>query len=217
MDRTRVKSCISNERITDLPCDIMDNILKYLPLREVVRTSILSREWRYKWVTIPYLVFDGIFQESLPEKYNIESIIYQILLLHKGPIIKFTLMDADFKFYPANDHWLHFMSSHHVEEFALWSPISVQLMPSHLFTFDHLKHLYLAHVFISLPPAFKGFSRLLRLDLVDVVIAPAEFKMLISKCPMLEYMNLEDLYNDTGELEIDAPISSLFTSLANWF
>ncbi|KAL0413174.1 UNVERIFIED_CONTAM: hypothetical protein Sradi_1519100 [Sesamum radiatum] len=86
-------------------------------------------------------------------------------------------------------------------------------MPSHLFTFDHLRHLYLAHVFINLPPAFKGFSRLLRLDLVNVVIAPAEFKMLISKSPMLEYIDLEDLYNHTGELEIDAPNLKSFASL----
>ncbi|KAL0322965.1 UNVERIFIED_CONTAM: FBD-associated F-box protein [Sesamum angustifolium] len=205
MDRTRIKSCISNDRISNLPCDIIDNILTYLPLREVVRTSILSREWRYKWVTMPYLVFDEIFQQSLREKYSIESIIYQILLLHEGPIIKFILKDVDFEFYPAIDHWLHFLSNHHVEELALWSPFSDQLMPYHLFTFDHLRHLYLAHVFIRLPHAFKGFNKLLRLDLVNVVIAPAEFKMLISKCPMLEYMDVKDLYNDLGKLEIDAP------------
>ncbi|KAL0392153.1 UNVERIFIED_CONTAM: FBD-associated F-box protein [Sesamum radiatum] len=205
MDRTRIKSCISNDRISNLPCDIIDNILAYLPLREVVRTSILSREWRYKWVTMPYLVFDEIFQQSLREKYSIESIIYQILLLHEGPIIKFILKDADFEFYPAIDHWLHFLSNHHVEELALWSPFSDQLMPYHLFTFDHLRHLYLAHVFIRLPHAFKGFNKLLRLDLVNVVIAPADFKMLISKCPMLEYMDVKDVYNDIGKLEIDAP------------
>ncbi|KAK4387627.1 hypothetical protein Sango_2369300 [Sesamum angolense] len=170
MDRTRIKSCISNDRISNLPCDIIDNILTYLPLREVVRTSILSRGC-------------GTM----------------------GPIIKFILKDADFEFYPAIDHWLHFLSNHHVEELALWSPFSDQLMPYRLFAFDHLRHLYLAHVFIRLPHAFKGFNRLLRLDLVNVVIAPAEFKMLISKCPMLEYMDVEDLYNDIGELEIDAP------------
>ncbi|KAL2242158.1 F-box/FBD/LRR-repeat protein At1g13570-like [Sesamum indicum] len=205
MDRTRIKSSISSDRISNLPCDIIDNILKYLPLREVVRTSILSRGWRCKWVSIPYLVFNEIFQGSLPEEYDIEPIIYQILLLHKGPIIKFILKDVDFKVYPAIGHWLHFLSNHQVEELALRYTFIAQPIPYHLFTFDHLRHLYLADVFISLPPAFKGFNRLLRLELVDVEIALAELKMLISKCPMLEYLDLEDLYCETGELEIDAP------------
>ncbi|KAK4434303.1 F-box/FBD/LRR-repeat protein [Sesamum alatum] len=216
MDRTRIKSCVLNDRITNLPCDIIDNILKYLPLRDVVRTSILSRGWRYKWVTIPYLVFDENFQESLPEKCNIESIIYQILLVHKGPIIKFTLMVPDFEIYPAIDHWLHFLSNHHVEEFALWSSDMDQPMPYHLFNFDHLRHLYLIDGEIKLPPAFKGFSGLLRLELQNVYLAPWEFKKLISKCPSLEYMDLDDLDGDTRDLEIDAPNLKSFSFIGRF-
>ncbi|KAL0368913.1 UNVERIFIED_CONTAM: hypothetical protein Scaly_1110200 [Sesamum calycinum] len=57
---------------------------------------------------------------------------------------------------------------------------------------------------MSLPPAFKGFSRLLRLDLNSVLIAPAELKKLISKCPMLEYVDLHNLDREAEKLEIDA-------------
>ncbi|XVE91728.1 hypothetical protein REPUB_Repub01dG0036000 [Reevesia pubescens] len=59
-------------RISDLPEDIIKCILARLPIQDVVRTSILSRHWRYKWTTIPVLVFDdeaihhSTFYSNLP-------------------------------------------------------------------------------------------------------------------------------------------------------
>ncbi|XXG79109.1 hypothetical protein AAC387_Pa09g0254 [Persea americana] len=45
--------------ISNLPEDVMSSILALVPIRDAVRTSILSKEWRYKWVTIPDVVFNG--------------------------------------------------------------------------------------------------------------------------------------------------------------
>ncbi|MFS8031599.1 putative F-box-like domain superfamily protein [Helianthus anomalus] len=45
------------DRITTLPQSIIETILCLLPIEETARTSILSREWRFKWTTIPKLVF----------------------------------------------------------------------------------------------------------------------------------------------------------------
>ncbi|KAL4561383.1 hypothetical protein LXL04_033549 [Taraxacum kok-saghyz] len=57
--------------------DLIDSILERVPIEDVVRTSILSRKWRYKWTTMRALVFDVI--------------INQVLFLHNGPILKFRL------------------------------------------------------------------------------------------------------------------------------
>ncbi|PHT58770.1 hypothetical protein CQW23_01133 [Capsicum baccatum] len=38
------------DRISNLPCNVTEQILGSLPLRDTLRTSILSRDWRYKWV-----------------------------------------------------------------------------------------------------------------------------------------------------------------------
>ncbi|KAJ0432731.1 putative leucine-rich repeat domain superfamily, F-box-like domain superfamily [Helianthus annuus] len=46
------------DRITTLPQAIVETILCLLPIEEAARTSVLSREWRYKWTTIPKLEFD---------------------------------------------------------------------------------------------------------------------------------------------------------------
>ncbi|XP_077233350.1 F-box/FBD/LRR-repeat protein At1g13570-like [Tasmannia lanceolata] len=43
--------------INNLPGYVVDKILVHLPIKDAVRTSILSRNWRYRWVTIPEIVF----------------------------------------------------------------------------------------------------------------------------------------------------------------
>ncbi|GJY47122.1 F-box/FBD/LRR-repeat protein-like protein [Tanacetum coccineum] len=50
--------CLSLDTISNLPLPIIENILCSLPIKEAVRTSILSRNWRYNWTGIPKLVFD---------------------------------------------------------------------------------------------------------------------------------------------------------------
>ncbi|KAL0322972.1 UNVERIFIED_CONTAM: F-box/FBD/LRR-repeat protein [Sesamum angustifolium] len=50
MDITRVGRGFEVDRISNLPCNVIDNILKFLPVVDAVRTSILSRAWQYKWL-----------------------------------------------------------------------------------------------------------------------------------------------------------------------
>ncbi|KAK4434309.1 F-box/FBD/LRR-repeat protein [Sesamum alatum] len=208
MDRTRIRSGLDADRISNLPTNVIDNILKFLPLHDTVRTSVLSKGWQYKWVNVPYLAFDWTFKENLSGEHNIESIIYQVLLLHKGPIVKFTLGFFYFDFYPSINNWLFFLSDHRVEELHLsYSSSDVRRAISHhLFTFDHLKHLILTNVVIRPPSTFKGFGRLVSLDLIRVEFEPEELNMFTSKCPMLEYLNLDfSIASWFRHLDIDAP------------
>ncbi|MFS8031614.1 putative leucine-rich repeat domain superfamily, F-box-like domain superfamily [Helianthus anomalus] len=109
------------DRITTLPQTIIEIILCLLPIEEAARTSILSREWRYKWTTIPKLVFyQSTVQTSTKEItvkrprimkqrdwWNLSRLeserrakelrcklfcaIHQVLLLRQAPILDFTL------------------------------------------------------------------------------------------------------------------------------
>lgn len=47
----------SSDKYDNLPQNIIETILCLVPIKDAVRTSILSRSWRYNWVTIPKLVF----------------------------------------------------------------------------------------------------------------------------------------------------------------
>lgn len=49
------------DRISDVPCNVIDDILKHLHIQDLVRTSILSRNWRYMWISVPQLEFDEKF------------------------------------------------------------------------------------------------------------------------------------------------------------
>ncbi|XP_059650291.1 F-box/FBD/LRR-repeat protein At1g13570-like [Cornus florida] len=80
-----------------------------LPLRDAARTSILSKKWRFYWLKLPQLVFDDtMIQDSMKNQNSLQSkllmTIYQVLLLHNGPIVKFTLsiseLEGCYEIYP---------------------------------------------------------------------------------------------------------------------
>ncbi|OIT32293.1 PREDICTED: F-box/FBD/LRR-repeat protein At1g13570-like [Nicotiana attenuata] len=195
--------------ISNLPCNVVDGILGRLPLKDAVKTSILSKDWRYKWVTRQELDFSNEFFESFKEKQEAKAIIYQVLLLHRGPILKFEL-GGDLKSCPDIDHWILFLSKKNVQEFTLnmWSDNKYYL-PSHLFTFQELRHLEVSECLFHPPPGFQGFEKLISLDFQHVTFVPATFTDFISKCPSLERLMLR-WCTDFDTLEIDAPNLKFF-------
>ncbi|GJZ40958.1 F-box/FBD/LRR-repeat protein-like protein [Tanacetum coccineum] len=109
------------DRISNLPSGILESILCFLPTEEAVRTSILSKDWRYRWIKIPKLVFEDVkfhiptnkaessdgsessdgaessdgeqmLGQPSKKKNNLtELTILQVLLMHEGPLYEFTL------------------------------------------------------------------------------------------------------------------------------
>ncbi|KAF5821372.1 putative F-box domain, leucine-rich repeat domain superfamily, F-box-like domain superfamily [Helianthus annuus] len=85
------------DRLSTLPQPILETILCHLSTKEAARTSILSRQWRYKWTTIPKLEFTLSNKEE--KQSDIASTtkdmdmndLHQILLLRQGPIHELTL------------------------------------------------------------------------------------------------------------------------------
>ncbi|XP_058193516.1 F-box/FBD/LRR-repeat protein At1g13570-like [Rhododendron vialii] len=159
--------------ISNLPSNIMETILKYLPLRDAGRTSVLSRRWRYKWVTLPQLVFQNQFFVSSGDTEKIKVIIYQVLLLHQGPLVEFKLCNPPFGSCLDINNWIPMLSKKNIQEFTL----CLDLGPRHelrcdLFSFLRLKHLTLCGCVFKPPPAFKGFTRLVNLNLWNVNITP---------------------------------------------
>ncbi|CAA2933255.1 F-box FBD LRR-repeat At1g13570-like [Olea europaea subsp. europaea] len=85
------------DRVSNVADNVADSILMHLTLHDAAKTSILSKQWRYKWVKLPQLRFD----ETLWQEYegNLESarmkfllILYKVLLLRKGPITKLSFV-----------------------------------------------------------------------------------------------------------------------------
>ncbi|KAJ0445015.1 putative F-box domain-containing protein [Helianthus annuus] len=51
--------------ISNMPDIVINNILDRLRFQDAVRTSVLSRNWRFKWTMLTQLVFDVDFFDSL--------------------------------------------------------------------------------------------------------------------------------------------------------
>ncbi|KAG5521282.1 hypothetical protein RHGRI_033737 [Rhododendron griersonianum] len=195
----------TSDIISHLPGNVLDKILMCLPIQDAVRTSLLSREWRYAWMKLPQLVFDEMFYRDLNKTMHAKllMIIYKVMFLHRGPIIKFALSLPGLESCSEIDQWILYVSNNDIQDFTLhiWEG-ELYKLPSSLYTCSLLKHLSLSFCMLKPPPGFEGFTRLLSLNLDEVVIADDVLSSLISSCPLLEQLILSTSLNS---LEVIGP------------
>ncbi|KAG6624803.1 hypothetical protein CIPAW_16G053000 [Carya illinoinensis] len=198
------------DKISNLPGHVIDQILSQLSIKEAVKTSILSSKWRFKWATLPHLVFDNqcfpvSSQDQTIVKNKLVSIVDHVLLLHNGPIYKFKLSHRDLLGITDIDRWILHLSRCSIKEFVLeiWKGQRYK-MPSSLFLCQNLVHLELFNCFLKPPLTFKGFGSLKSLDLQHVTLAQDVFERLISSCPLLERLTLMN-FDGFAHLNINAP------------
>ncbi|KAK1394851.1 hypothetical protein POM88_013907 [Heracleum sosnowskyi] len=171
--------------ISNLPGNLIDLILKRLPLHDAARMSVLSKTWRDIWVMHPRLVFDDDFSYQLLSKrflkknretqlYEISRTISGILLAHRGPILKFQLYlpeDLPLHHYSDTIFWIKNVSDSGVRKLKLFNhAFSPYKIPSYLFSCSKLTNLSLIGCQLTPPPKFEGFCNLISVMFVDVTI-----------------------------------------------
>ncbi|EOY01506.1 F-box/RNI-like superfamily protein [Theobroma cacao] len=189
--------------ISNLPDNVIESILGRLPIRDAVRTSILSRSWRYKWTALPNLVFDVIDADRSIFRLNnnasqfedddeLVKVIYRILCQHKSPILKFRLLIQSMRSYPDVDQWINFLSRNGIREINLECLKEDRYkIHSSLFSCANLRQLRLQHCVIpSPPPTFNGFNCLTRLIVYSVTVNNEGFENLVARCPQLNQLYL---------------------------
>lgn len=187
--------------ISNLPFSIIESILVRLPIRDAVRTSILSSKWRYRWSGITDLIIEA--DTFLPND-KLVKFITQVLLLHVGPIHKFQITASYLRICPDIDQWILFLSRNDVKEILLdLGDCQWFTLPSCLFSCHKLTRLELVRCELHPPPTFKGFRHLKNLNLHQVSITGGNVQNLISSCPLLECLTLS--YFDSLALFISAP------------
>nr|XP_011470850.1 PREDICTED: F-box/FBD/LRR-repeat protein At1g13570-like [Fragaria vesca subsp. vesca] len=192
------------DKLSNLPSDVTEKILSYLPTREAVRTSFLSRNWRHKWVTVPRLMFDD--KTANRNSFQIQRVIDHVLLLHKGPVDSFKLSTVIYLTNNEFDRWIWYLSRFAIKEFILERryPSDNYNVSSHLYSYKDLTHLELSNCSLNPPLTFKGFATLKNLNIQNVSVAKDVLEKIIVGCPLLERMILCDL-ESVDILNVDAP------------
>lgn len=201
---------LTEDRLSNLPKNVTEAILMCLPLRDAVRTSILSHGWRYEWSNLPQVVFDKhhfpFCENQTQTEYDskLVKIVDQVLLLHRGPIHKFKL-STDLERCTDIDRWILFLSRNGIREFIVdkWRG-QMYKVPSCLFSCQEITHLELYKCTLIPPASFRGFSSLTSLDLQVVVFSNDGLESLISNCPLLNKLKLRYIDGCT-HLKLCAP------------
>ncbi|XP_071698865.1 F-box/FBD/LRR-repeat protein At1g13570-like [Rutidosis leptorrhynchoides] len=216
------------DMISKLPNGIKETILCFLPIQEAARTSILSKEWRYHWIKIPKLVFDedtfevstnGVEiphwealnqRKSMTKRCKFFYAIYQILLMHEGPIHEVTLtIDADESCIEIDQIIFHLSRKNTVKKLTLDFMWGYKL-PNSLFSLRQLTDLSLLHCDFYHQPTFNGFSSLTSLSLQEVLTSKETLIHLLSNCPLLETFDIRDTSVEDTD---DSTIINLFECL----
>ncbi|XP_076883985.1 F-box/FBD/LRR-repeat protein At1g13570-like [Bidens hawaiensis] len=213
---------MSSNTINTLPQTIIESILCLLPIEEAARTSILSREWRYKWTQIPKLVFsyDTVYErpteteqvsymararKNMNGNLKLFYAIHQVLLLRQGPIHEFTLvLDADCHCFEIDQIILHLSRNHTVknlkldmgyaEDYSDWYKLPLCAFSLHQLTDLDLSYNDLNHQ----PTTFGGFVNLRSLCLQNVTISTKSLLHLLSNSPSLKSFTLLTEAEDIG-------------------
>ena len=194
--------------ISKMPVNVVARILDHLPIQDSVRTSILSRTWRFNWTNISQLVFDEkLFEPGLQgnNKFNART-ISRLLLYFKGPVTKFFLHIPHYMELDVADVclWVMFLSKKGIKEFTLINRHPTPLkLPSHLFCCLELKLLELQNCCFHMPPTFCGFPKLLTLKFNMVRFESGNVGELITRCPLLEKLKIRYNYPTGGMKSIE--------------
>lgn len=82
---------MNGDRLSELPESLIFEILRLLTIREVVRTSLVSRRWKNLWKTVPFLNFEDRKKEIGTERVG--KFIAWALMLWRGTRIQTLKID----------------------------------------------------------------------------------------------------------------------------
>ncbi|PIA52476.1 hypothetical protein AQUCO_01000392v1 [Aquilegia coerulea] len=206
-------SPLSLDRLSNLPGELINYILKLVPIRDAVRTSILSWDWRYKWMTVPDLKFDDCSypHSSSSGRYRkLVDFITHVMFLHNGILDKFQMHISMKCSYKHVDRWILLLARKLVKEFDLgFSGGNRYNVPSSLFSCQSLRILKLHHCILKSSSRIKGFNSLVDLDLHGVTFTNETIASLISDSTSLQNLTLIEC-DGFNRLYICAPNLRIF-------
>ncbi|KAK1619929.1 hypothetical protein QYE76_025446 [Lolium multiflorum] len=184
------------DRISDLPDNILGDIVSRLPVKDGARTAALSCRWRGVWRSAPLVLIDsdlltvGSESDARADARRVAYAVSDILDAHPGPFRCVHLVCSSLEEYPdLLARWLHLLAAKGVGELVLanrpW-PLDMPLPPT-VFGMATLTRLYLGVFQFPDTTAIRGataFPRLRELGLCFVAMLRREdMEFLLSRSP----------------------------------
>ncbi|EOA14607.1 hypothetical protein CARUB_v10027858mg [Capsella rubella] len=192
------------DRLSYLHDEVLLDILSFLPsAKEVVSTMVLSKRWRFLWKMVPRLVYDDSYQTT--EKGNFSTFVDRSLVLHKAPVLE----TLHFKLGKISGSGYTLVSAADYKSCVRELVVEIDISPSSSQTpvvvpwslysriCTMLASLILHNVVLVEFSAPVSFPSLKELELKSVKYSGNEsVNKLISSCPVLEYLAVEQCKGD---------------------
>ncbi|KAF8029791.1 hypothetical protein BT93_E2273 [Corymbia citriodora subsp. variegata] len=183
------------DHFSHLPDAIIHRIFSFLPFKDVVKTSMLSKQWRFAWTSTPYIDL------SLRSEGVVPSISRALSLCTATKIEKFHL-DANV-ISTEIDWWLHFAAARKVEDFSLvfreWHHFIPRLLwdSPWLVSLRVSKCLFPWNITVHWPS-------LKKLCLQELLLKKDQIMKILSGCPVLESLELRSMSMFACDLQIES-------------
>jgi hypothetical protein len=206
--------------------DVLSTIFSKLPLDEAVRTSAVSRGWRFLWKMCPKLSFDETTmrcKSTYGKKQHIQKFVdnvYSVLLQCHGRIVEELAIKFDYDTMLAGhlNGWATFVVSSRIKFLTL------DLAPErfggrddrYLFPFQllnsasisRLQKIHLSFGHLQPPTGFSGFPNLRKLELNLVNVSGKDLQDMLSNCSNLEWLSIVNCHLKDG-LKVNGPLPHL--------
>lgn len=185
------------DRISKLPNEIIAHIFSFLPTKQVGRTSILSKKWRYAWIYHPNLEFDDQLSfENDPDvdlklAHFKDSVDHALFYHGESAVEKCSFHCHTHQVSPYLYGWICAVLCSNVQRLSIKSEFNVQPLPPSLFTCRTLVFLEIEGPFLLNLPFYVRFPCLKTLSLESVIFGDdLSMQRLFSSCPLLEDLKM---------------------------
>ncbi|KAG2322063.1 hypothetical protein Bca52824_015276 [Brassica carinata] len=193
---------VSHGRLSDLPDSLITHILSFLPTKDSIKTSLLSKRFRNLWLQVPGL---ELHSHGLSDSVSIKNFIHRFLEINRDSRLpKFKI-----KYDVCNNVYLFGISKliaevinrgvHQLDVGTPNRPFTKDLMPLDVYKSNTLVSLTLANVGMASPQFDVSLPCLKTMHLEDVMYShedPLFIEKLISGCPVLEDLTVCRVFDD---------------------
>ncbi|PIA31224.1 hypothetical protein AQUCO_05100023v1 [Aquilegia coerulea] len=209
------------DRLSELPESILHHILSFLDMKEVVQTSLLSRNWRYTWCSVSNLSFSHNVWKNIVKyerKINGMGFIFHkklgfmkfidgvLLLRNNASLDKLSLSCNCYCAQDRIDMWINVAVKRQAKEFYLESRSGLNhVLPTSIFTSTITTFHLNANV--QLPNSMCSATQLRTLELIYARLPYGDSNgEVVLSCPVLENLRLISCFYKYCEVfNISAP------------